>query len=123
MLSFIISNNTEITNIIVSTLERFEEYHIKVCESPETALEEALQINEIDILIDATNSLDDFQETILKEYPEIKICTFNEADKSNIDEWLKRNQLHSKVPIERTVPKSPVNPIRIDESKLSLIHI
>ena len=117
MLSFIISNNTEITNIIVSTLERFEEYHIKVCESPETALEEALQINEIDILIDATNSLDDFQETILKEYPEIKICTFNEADKSNIDEWLKRNQLHSKVPIKRTVPKSPVNPIRIDESK------
>ena len=69
MLSFIISNNTEITNIIVSTLERFEEYHIKVCKSPETALEEALQMDEIDILIDATNSLDDFQETLIKEYP------------------------------------------------------
>ena len=115
MLSFIISNNTEITDIIVSTLERFEEYHIRVCKSPETALEEALQMNEIDILIDTTNSLDGFQETILKEYPKIKICVFNEADKLNIEEWLKRNQLHSKVPVPRTALRPSVNPIRIDE--------
>jgi formylglycine-generating enzyme required for sulfatase activity len=113
MLALIISNNTEITDIIVSTLERFEEYHIRVCKSPETALEEA----EIDILIDATNSLDGFKERILKEYREIKICTFNEADKSNIEKWLNRNQIHPKVPVEKTAPKSPVNPIRINESK------
>ena len=92
MLFLIISNNSEITNIIVSELERFEGYQMRVCKSPEAALQEALQMDEIDILIDATNSFDDFQEIILKEFPKIKIHSFNEADKLNIVALLKKNQ-------------------------------
>ena len=117
MISFIISNNTETTDKIVSALEKFEEHHINVCQSPETLLEEVLQTDKIDVLIDTTNSLDGLQEKILKEFPKIKICTFNEDDKSNIQEWLNRNQLHPQVSITRTTPRSPVNPIRIDDSK------
>ena len=117
MLFLIISNNSEITNIIVSELERFEGDQMRGCKSPETALQEALKMDGIDILIDATNSFDDFQEIILKEFPEIKIYSFNEADKLNIEAWLKKNQLHPKLSLARTAPRSAINPIRIDEPR------
>jgi len=115
MLFLIISNKSEITDIIISALDRFGEH--KVCKSPETALEEALQMDSIDILIDATDSLDNFQETIIKEYPKIKICTFHESDTSDVDRWLKKNQLHREVHDESSELITPANPIRMDDSK------
>ena len=117
MLFLIISNNSEITDIIVSALARVEGYKIKVCESTQRALDAVSQMDSIDVLIDASESPDDFQETLLKKYPEIKICKFQETDKSDFDAWLKKNQLNQEILHESNNRMEPVNPLRIDDSK------
>ncbi|HAA87332.1 MAG TPA: hypothetical protein DCE22_03690, partial [Verrucomicrobiales bacterium] len=115
----IISNDSEITDYIVSALSRIEEHNIIVCNTTQIALEkveESSQMYPVEVLINASDSPGDFQKTLLGKYPKIKIYKFHETDKSDFDEWLKKNQLNQEVLHERTNRIEPVNPLRIDES-------
>lgn len=115
----IISNDSEITDYIVSALSRIEEHNIIVCNTTQIALEKvekSSQMDPVEVLINASDSPGNFQKTLLGKYPKIKIYKFHETDKSDFDEWLKKNQPNQEVLHEGTNRIEPVNPLRIDES-------